>query len=265
MIRNVKVITAASFLAMLFMGVGSALVGAAARDIGLTAAQIGVLIAVQNLGFAVSVTASGALADTRPKTTILFAGSLILATAFLAFYVSPLFWINLGIMLLSGIGMGTYEGAADAMLVDLHEARAGALHQRQSLLCHHRRADDRAVPDLSPDELARGGRAVGDHHPGAGGRVSAGVAAAQAAGAVQLAGEGDASWPTSRSWRCCLPLRSWLWGLRLGTIGILSTFLAEARGFEPTAAKLGLVVLLAGMAAGRLIIGFLVKPKHVLR
>ncbi len=54
-------------------------------------------------------------------------------------------------------------------------------------------------------------------------------------------------------------------GVEMGTIGILSTFLAEVRGYEPTAAKLGLVVLLAGMAAGRLIIGFLVKLKHVLR
>ena len=45
MIKSIKLITASSFLAMFFMGVGSAIIGAASRDIGLTAAQIGLLIA----------------------------------------------------------------------------------------------------------------------------------------------------------------------------------------------------------------------------
>ena len=58
MIKSVKLITASSFLAMFFMGVGSAIIGAASRDIGLTAAQIGLLIAAQNVGFIFSVTIS---------------------------------------------------------------------------------------------------------------------------------------------------------------------------------------------------------------
>ena len=39
-------------------------------------------------------------------------------------------------------------------------------------------------------------------------------------------------------------------GAEVGSIGILSTFLAELRGFEGTAAKLGLVVLLGGDGRG---------------
>jgi MFS family permease len=85
LIRNIKIITAASFMAMFFLGVGGALIGSAARDIGLTAAQIGVLIAVQNLGFMLSVGVAGALADARPKPKLLLAGSLVLAFAFLTF------------------------------------------------------------------------------------------------------------------------------------------------------------------------------------
>jgi MFS family permease len=78
MIQNINAITAASFLAMFFMGIYSSMIGAAARNIGLTPYQIGLMIAIQNLGFMVSVLVSGALADTYPKPRILMAGSIIL-------------------------------------------------------------------------------------------------------------------------------------------------------------------------------------------
>ena len=73
-----------------------------------------------------SVGVAGALADTHPKPRLLLIGSLFLAIAFLTFSLSPSYWINLGIMFLFGVGMGTYEGVTDAMLLDLHEARAGS-------------------------------------------------------------------------------------------------------------------------------------------
>ncbi len=264
MIRNVKIITAASFLAMLFMGVGGALVGSAAREIGLPPAQIGLLITVQNLGLAVSVTVSGALADTRPKTLILFVGSLILATSFLAFYVSPLFWINLAVMLLSGIGMGTYEGAADALLVDLHETRAALFININHLFV----TVGALAIALYLIFLQVNWRAA---------VVQAGVIILALAVVFRLAKlpQRPMSGADLRAKLRVLtsqPILALLFiagvmavGVEVGSIGVLSTFLAETRGFEPTAAKLGLVVLLAGMAAGRLIIGFLVKLKEVLR
>lgn len=53
-------------------------------------------------------------------------------------------------------------------------------------------------------------------------------------------------------------------GAEAGSIGILTTYLAEVRGFSSGAAKLGLVVFLIAVAAGRLIVGYAVKPKQIL-
>jgi fucose permease len=44
-------------------------------------------------------------------------------------------------------------------------------------------------------------------------------------------------------------------GTELGTVGVLSTFLTDLRGFSELASKMALVVFLAGMAIGRLVIG----------
>ena len=89
--------------------------------IGLTAAQIGLLIAAQNV-----IPLLGddlrPRADTHPKPKILLIGSSILGISFLAFYLVPSFWVNLAIMLFCGVGLGTYEGVLDAMLLDLHES-----------------------------------------------------------------------------------------------------------------------------------------------
>ena len=114
MIKNTSIMTASSYTSMLFLGVASALIGAAARNIGLSPFQIGLMIAIQNVGFMLSVMVSGALADTREKPRILLIGSLILSVSFLTFYLTQLFNVNLFIMFLIGVGIGTYEGVTDA-------------------------------------------------------------------------------------------------------------------------------------------------------
>ena len=125
MITNTTAITLSSYLAMLFLGVGNSLVGGAARNIGLSPFQIGLLIAIQNIGFMVSVLFSGALADRHEKPRLFFVGSLILSASFLTFYLSDDYWVNLIIMLFIGAGVGTYEGVTDAMLLDIHTERVG--------------------------------------------------------------------------------------------------------------------------------------------
>jgi hypothetical protein len=45
MIRNRNILTASSFAAMFFWGVGSAIIGTASRNIGLSPFQIGLLLA----------------------------------------------------------------------------------------------------------------------------------------------------------------------------------------------------------------------------
>jgi len=62
-----------SFTAMFFLGVGSAIIGAASRNIGLSPFQIGLLLATQNIGFILSVITVGILADSADKTRLLFA------------------------------------------------------------------------------------------------------------------------------------------------------------------------------------------------
>jgi len=125
LIKNTKAITLSSYLAMLFLGVGNSLVGVAARNIGLSPFQIGLLITIQNIGFMISVLIAGALADRRDKSKILFVGSLTLSAGFLTFYISDVYWINIIIMLIIGAGAGTYEGVTDAMLLDIHTERMG--------------------------------------------------------------------------------------------------------------------------------------------
>ena len=121
--RHIKAITISSFLAMFFLGVGHTVIGAAARNIGLTPYQIGLLLAIQNVGFMVSLILSGTLADTYEKPMILFVGSTILSLSFLTFYLSTSFFVNLLIMLFIGVGIGTYEGVTDPMLLDIHTRR----------------------------------------------------------------------------------------------------------------------------------------------
>ena len=115
--RNTKALTASAYTSMFFLGVSGALIGAAARNIGLSPFEIGLMIAIQNVGFILSVSISGALADTHEKPKIMLVGSLILAASLLTFYVTETFWVNLVIMLLIGVGIGTYEGVTDAMLM----------------------------------------------------------------------------------------------------------------------------------------------------
>ncbi len=120
MIKNTSAITASSYLSMLFLGVATTLIGAAAGNIDLTPYEIGLMITFQNLGFIISVMISGALADTLEKPRILLIGSLILSAAFLSFYLTQIFNVNLFIMFMIGVGIGTYEGVTDAMLIDIH-------------------------------------------------------------------------------------------------------------------------------------------------
>lgn len=70
-IKSIKAITLSSYLAMFFLGVAASLIGATARNIGLSPTQIGLLVAVQNAGFILAVLLAGALADSYEKPKLL--------------------------------------------------------------------------------------------------------------------------------------------------------------------------------------------------
>ncbi len=254
MIRNTKAITGSCYLAMLFLGIGGAVVGAAARNIGLTASQIGLILAMQNVGFGLAVWLTGALADSTSKTRLLLIGSLILGFGFLAFYVNPNFGVNLGVMFIIGIGMGAFEGTTDALLFDLHEARA-AYHIN---INHFFVTFGSALIAFYLIFLEDQWRVA---------MVQAGVVILLLAGFFALArveerGAPQESYAMRLRAIAASPLLTRLFiisvvlvGADVGAMGILTTYLVEARGFSQTTSKIAMVVFLLGVAAGRLVIG----------
>lgn len=264
MIKNIKAITLATYFTMFFLGVASSLIGAAARNIGLTPYQIGLLTSIQNVGFMISVSISGALADTHEKPKILAIGSLILASSFLGFYQFELFWINLIIMLFIGIGVGTYEGVTDALLLDIHPKRAGfhisvnhffvtfgsiiittyliflQMNWRNSIqqasavvmilaifftLTRVKSSKKQTVRYIKRLQILIQEKIV----------VVLFLATTVAV------------------------------GVELGSISVLTTFLMDQHDFTQVTSKVGLLLFLAGIALGRLIIGFLTRRDRLVR
>ena len=262
MIRNLRTITWSAFLAMFFLGVANSLVGAAAASIGLAPSQIGFLIAAMNLGFMVGVMVAGALADTHDKARILLAGSLILAVAFLAFYVTDSFGVNLVVMFVVGVGMGAFEGVTDALLLDIHKARQNyyinvnhffvtfgsiiiavyflflTLNWRLALEA------SAAIVLLLAVVFALTRLPHVEHHPE----------------------------PYLNRLRILARDRIVLTlfvsavlvvGVEAGTVGIMTSFLSGMRGLAAFQAQWGLVLFLVGVGVGRLLVGYFSRDEQV--
>lgn len=265
MITNVKIITASSFLAMFFLGVASAIIGAAARNIGLSPVQIGLLIAVQNLGFMVAVAASGFLADSRDKPKILLWGSLILAISFFTFYLTRNFLINSLIMFFIGAGIGTYEGVTDAMLLGIHREKESLYVNVNHFFVNF----GSLMITLYLVFLQMNWRAS---------IVQSGFVVLLLAGSFALmkvkgqAGARGASYTARLKIMAGDPFIRTLFlvallavGVEISTVGVLTTYLMELRGFSQVTSKLGLIVFLLGMATGRLVIGFFTANRQIPR
>lgn len=263
MIKNIKVITTSAYMSMFFLGVSASLVGAAAHSIGLLPFQIGLMIAAQNVGFTVSVLVAGALADQVQKPRILFVGSLILALAFFTFYLTGLFWLNLVIMFFIGAGIGTYEGVTDAMLLEIHTRR-----QNLHINVNHFFVTFGSITIALyltflqfnwRNSIIQSGLVVL-------------LLAAVFAFTRLPAGHSQPSEPYLERLKILTQDRILILlfigvtmavGLESGSIGILTTFLTELRGFSALAAQSGLIVFLIGMAVGRLFVGFFSRDDQV--
>jgi fucose permease len=262
-IKNVNAITLSSYLAMFFLGVAASLIGAAARNIGLSPAQIGLLVAVQNVGFVLSVLLAGALADAHQKPKILMVGSLLLAFSFFTFYLSELFWVNLALMLLFGAGMGVYEGVADALLLELHPKRA-SLHININhffvtfgsvmiaayllfLQMNWRLSVTQASLILLLLALFFGLAKLKQQ-------------------SKQVERLGQRLHLLSRDRRIVvLAIATTLAvGVEIGSISLLTTFLEELRGFTQVTSKIGLIIFLLGIAAGRLLVGLFTHKSRLI-
>ncbi len=262
MIKNKGVITASSFTVMFFIGIGTAIIGAASKNIGLDPSQIGLLIMVQNIGFLFSVVISGTLADTMKKTRLIAAASFVLAAAFFFFYFRGTFLLNFFVMLFIGAGMGVYEGTADPLLLDVQS-------ERQSLYItvnHFFVTFGELMITVYLIFLQMSWRNS---------LVQSAVAVAavglfflflrapeKTTGLISLK---DRLVYLGREKGVVLLFFMALFavGAELGIIGILTSFLMDLRGFTQVTSKLGLVTLLGGIACGRLFLGFVAKKEHL--
>ena len=265
MIRNRSILTMSSFTAMFFLGVGAAIIGAASRNIGLSPVQIGLLLAAQNIGFILSVITVGTLADSADKARLLFAASLILAVSFFFFYQNDVFILNLGIMLIIGVGIGGYEGAADAMLLDIHQ-------RRQSLFItvnHFFVTFGQLMIVIYLIFLQMDWRKS---------MVQSAVAVFGLAIIFGLSRVPPRRVVTTESFGKRLAfigkqrpvlvlflMASCAVGIEASLIGIITTLLMEFYGFDQVTSKLGLVAFLAGIATGRIVLGVLARDSQLLK
>jgi fucose permease len=262
MIKNVKAITASCYLSMFFLGVSASLIGAAARNIGLSPYQIGLLIAVQQVGFLLSVSISGALSDTHEKPKILLVGSLILGVALLTFYWSGLFWVNLVIMFLIGAGIATYEGVTDPLLLDIHKERQ-SLHINVN---HFFVTFGAILITVYLLFLQMGWRRS---------VIQSGIVVLVLAaffGLTKVEPKGGKAEPLLERLRVLRGERILVAlfvataiavGVEVGSISILTTFLMDLRGFDQVTSKIGLIVFLSGMATGRLVLGLFTHKRQI--
>ena len=263
MIRNTPLLTASSYASMFFLGVGTAIIGAASGNIGLSPHQIGLLVSAQNVGFILAVLIAGALADSTQKPRLLAAGSLILSVSFFLFYLWRPYGLNLLIMFFIGAGIGTYEGVADAMLLDLHEKRQALFisinHFFVTFGCL---AITLYLLFLQMDwrrSLIQSAAVV---------LVLAVIYA------FSRAGNGRPGSPTLRERLAFLKTQAVLAlflalatigvGIELGLTALLTGFLMSLRGYDQVGSKLGLILLLCGVAAGRVILGLISARGRIL-
>jgi MFS family permease len=263
MTGNTRLLTFSSYASMFFLGVGTAIIGAASGNIGLLPQQTGLLVSAQNVGFILAVLVAGALADSARKPRLLAAGSLILAVSFFLFYLWRPYGWNLLIMFFIGAGIGTYEGVADAMLLDLHQKRQALFisinHFFVTFGCL---AITLYLLFLQMDWR----RSIV--------QSSAVVLVLAMVYAFSRAGGGRPATDTLRSRLSFLQTQAVLalflalatigTGIELGLTALLTGFLMSLRGYDLVASKLGLILLLSGVAAGRVILGLLSARGRIL-
>jgi MFS family permease len=263
-IKSPRALTYSSYAAMLFLGVAVSVIGSAARQMGLDPTQIGLLISIQSAGFAVGVVLTGSLADTYPKPRLLMVGSLILGIGFLAFYRTPILALNCPIMFLIGCGTGNYEGVTDAMLIDIHPDQAA----RHININHAWVTVGKTALAIYLLILTVNWRASLTQS----GLIVLGLAAFFALAHLPVSGhrqssigERLAAISGQRPLAILFAVTVLAAGIESGTGGIMTSFLADLRGFTTGQAQLGLIIFLLGTGTGRFAIGLLTRSGRITR
>ena len=264
MIKNRAAATASSFLVMFFLGVGTAVIGAASKNIGLDPSQVGLLIMVQNIGFLLSVVVSGSLADSMKKPVLMSIASFVLAVSFFFFYFRETFILNFFIMLVIGIGMGAYEGTADPFLLDIHTKRESLYITINHFfvtfgelmitvyLIFLQMEWRRSVIEAAAAVAVLG-------------VLFLFIRAPKQRAHIEKLSERAGYLRKEKGVFLLFLLALCIVGAELGIIGILTSFLVDLREFTLVTSKLGMVTFLAGVALGRLFLGFAAKKERLVQ
>jgi fucose permease len=264
MITNRSAITGTLYTSMFFLGIVIAIVGAAARNIGLSSSQIGILVSVQNIGFMVGVLIASSLADSISKTRIMLMGSVMLMTSFAFFYAFRPFGVNVAVMLVMGVGIGSYEGTSDSVLLDLYDRNeslyininhmfvtVGSLvvtvylvflqmNWRNSML-------QAAVAVLVLAVVFLFSRIESGRH----------VTAKLRDRLAQFAGR--------PAFVVCFVLLFIAVGAQMTVMSITTTYLMQHRGHDQITSKIAAVLYLSGVGFGRVLIGYLTRKGRIYR
>ncbi len=263
-VRKVS-LTGSSFASMFLLGVGLAVIGAAAPAIGLRAAQVSVLLTVQNAGFVASILLFGYLCDIRSKTRILALATTIVAVTYFSLYRSPSFLLNAFIMMGIGIGLGGIEAVTDPMLFEMHTRRRALAISVNHLFVtlgsliitvylmflqlDWRRSMEQAAVAAAVLAVifALSYGAPREHSRRLTPRERLGVVGREPKVAIMFTA------------MVCG------YGMQVATIGLIPTFLIDYRGFEPVPANLALAIFIGGIAVGRILIASLTREDRMIR
>lgn len=126
-VQRKGLLTAGAFAGLGFMGMSRTFLGTALPAIrsglNLSLFQAGSLPAMLQLGFSVAVFIGGPLSDFLSKRRLLMVGLFLVGTSFLLFGFSLLFLVNLGIVVLMGVGGGLIESSSNPLLIRLFPGR----------------------------------------------------------------------------------------------------------------------------------------------
>ena len=258
-------LTGGSFASMFLLGVGLAVIGAAAPAIGLRAAQVSVLLTVQNAGFVASVLFFGYLSDIRSKSRILAVALVIAAVAYFSLYRSPGFLLNAFIMMGIGIGLGGVEAVTDPMLFEIYTRRRALAVSVNHLFVtlgsliitvylmflqlDWRRSMEQAAVAAAVLAVifALSYLAPREHTRHLTPRERLGILGREPRVAVMF------------SAMICG------YGMQVATIGLVPTFLIDYRGFDAVPANLGLAIFIGGIAVGRVLIASITREQQMIR
>ncbi|MFP4510758.1 MAG: MFS transporter [Spirochaetaceae bacterium] len=263
-------LTASSFASMLFLGIGVAIIGAAAPAIGLSTREIGLLQGLQNVGFAAAVIVFGYLADVRSHTRLLIVGCVAMGIGLGLFYAHPSFILNALVMVGIGVGIGVFEAVTDAMLFRLYPNRRSlAISLNHLFVTLGSLAITVYILFLQLDWRSSTLQAAAL-------TLIPGIVYIWYSRRPQTnVGETKAPAPTLGSRLAVLGTEPRIlnqfvcmmcaYGMQVTTIGLVPVFLIENRGFSMFAGTMGLVVFVSGIAVGRAFIGWITREASIVR